>query len=200
MEDQTPPVWKSFLLDMGGAITLLPLFAIWCSHIAGKQIQDWDSAISDWCHRPEQRKAWILFSRLGDGWLYAAYFFWMRETGEPGANRLAAALLIAWGIGSALKIIVRRIRPQAIIPIGAPWATPTQWLWAWRYYKRAAVYRSFPSQHAAVSIAFAYALWPNPFACGLALAVCCSRVLVGAHYLGDVLAGVLVGIVAGRLA
>ena len=199
MEDQTPPVWKSFLLDMGGAITLLPLFAIWCSHIAGKQIQDWDSAISDWCHRPEQRKAWILFSRLGDGWLYAAYFFWMRETETPGANRLAAALLIAWGIGSALKIVVRRKRlpnirrKTTLLGVGSNryrlWAM-RQKLYGW----------SFPSQHAAVSIAFAYALWPNPFACGLALAVCCSRVLVGAHYLGDVLAGVLVGIVAGRLA
>jgi undecaprenyl-diphosphatase len=186
VKPETPPVWKSFLLDMGGAITLLPLFAIWCSHIAGKQIQDWDSAISDWCHRPEQRKAWILFSRLGDGWLYAAYFFWMRETETPGANRLAAALLIAWGIGSALKIVVRRKRQNPIRRRGKL----LNKLGAW----------SFPSQHAAVSIAFAYALWPNPFACGLALAVCCSRVLVGAHYLGDVLAGVLVGIVAGRLA
>jgi membrane-associated phospholipid phosphatase len=179
-----------------GAITLFPLFALWCGQIASSRIREWDVTISDWCHRPEQRKAWILFSRLGDGWLYAAYFFWMRETDTPGANRLAAALLIAWGMGSALKIVFRRRRKNPIL-----------WHW-WNNSRSARAGRMFqawggwcfPSQHAAVSIAFAYALWPNPFAAGLALLICCSRVLVGAHYLGDVLAGVVVGLVAGRLA
>lgn len=169
-----------------GAFFLFPAFTLWCGQITARRIRDWDSIISDWCHRPEQRKAWILFSRLGDGWLYAAYFFWMRETETPGANRLAAALLIAWGLGSALKILVRRKRQNPIRRRHKILQTMGSW--------------TFPSQHAAVSIAFAYALWPNPFAASLALLVCCSRVLVGAHYLGDVLAGVVVGIVAGRLA
>ena len=58
---------------------------------------------------------------------------------------------------------------------------------------------SFPSQHAAVAVAFACAL-PNPLTIALAAAICASRVFTGAHYLGDVVAGVVVGLVAGRLA
>jgi undecaprenyl-diphosphatase len=169
-----------------GAICLLPAFALWCGQLGAQRIKDWDIAISDWCHMPEQRKAWILFSRVGDGWLYAAYWWWMHEVGMPGAGKLAASLLIAWGIGSALKIVVGRKRQNPIRRKGKL----LNKLGAW----------SFPSQHAAVTVAFAYALWPNPGAILLALLVCCSRVLVGAHYVGDVLAGVVVGIVAGRLA
>jgi len=169
-----------------GAIAIFPAFLLWCAQLGAQQLKDWDSAISDWCHRPEQRKAWILFSRAGDGWLYAAYWFWMREVGMPGASKLAASLLIAWGIGSALKIVVRRKRQNPIRRKGKI----LNKLGAW----------SFPSQHAAVAVAFAYALWPNPGAILLALLVCCSRVLVGAHYLGDVLAGVVVGLIAGKLA
>jgi membrane-associated phospholipid phosphatase len=184
--NKTPPLWISFAYSTGGTLALIPSFLIWATLLAAHKLKELDSRISDWCHRPEQRKAWILFSRLGDGWLYAAYFFWMRESETPGANRLAAALLIAWGLGSALKIIVRRKRQNPIRRRHKILQTMGSW--------------TFPSQHAAVSIAFAYALWPNPFAAGLALLVCCSRVLVGAHYLGDVLAGVVVGLVAGRLA
>jgi membrane-associated phospholipid phosphatase len=51
-----------------------------------------------------------------------------------------------------------------------------------------------------VAVAFALALWPSPLPVVLALAICASRVLIGAHYLGDVLAGIAVGLVAGRLA
>jgi undecaprenyl-diphosphatase len=185
-DDYTPPLWITFAYTTGGTLMLIPSFLIWATLLAAHKLKELDSRISDWCHRPEQRKAWILFSRAGDGWLYAGYWFWMREVGMPGANKLAASLLIAWGIGSALKIVVRRKRQNPIHRRGKL----LNKLGAW----------SFPSQHAAVCIAFAYALWPNPGAILLALLVCCSRVLVGAHYVGDVLAGVVVGLIAGRLA
>jgi undecaprenyl-diphosphatase len=190
-----PAVWKSFLHNMYGAVLLCPLLAIWCGQIATRRIRDWDSVISDWCHRPEQRKAWILFSRLGDGWLYALVYLLAYYAGETAvAHRIAASCFLAWGMGSLLKIAVKRKRPYKPGPIDVR-EPPKTWS-----LQKGAFMRSFPSQHAAVSVAFACALWPSPFAAGLAVLICCSRVLVGAHYLGDVLAGVVVGLVAGRLA
>jgi undecaprenyl-diphosphatase len=169
-----------------GAITLFPSFALWCGQIAGRRIRDWDAAISGWCYRPEQRRAWLLFTRMGDGWFYALVYLLAYYSGQTAvAHRVAASCFLAWGIGSLLKVTVRRKRPSRYK--------------GWSVRER--MYRwSFPSQHAAVSVAFAYALWPSPFAAGLAALICCSRVLVGAHYLGDVLAGVAVGLLAGRLA
>ncbi len=184
---KTQPIWKSFALTAAGTVALLPAFALWFSQIAGRRIAEFDLRISGWCRRPEQRLAWKLFSRIGDGWLYALYFLVLRYSGEAAqARKLAITCFLAWGIGSAVKITVRRKRANPI-------------------HRRHKILRdignwSFPSQHAAVAVGFAYALWPNPAAAILAGLVCCSRVLIGAHYLGDVLAGVVVGLVAGRLA
>jgi undecaprenyl-diphosphatase len=131
-------------------------------------------------------KFWWFISRLGDGLLYVAVFACLRYLGAKGeADKLAAGILIAWGISAALKIAVRRRRPMAAPSPRGSLPKPSTW--------------SFPSQHSAVAIAVAYAMWPNPIAALLAAGICASRVLIGAHYLGDVLAGVLVGLVAGRL-
>jgi membrane-associated phospholipid phosphatase len=65
---------------------------------------------------------------------------------------------------------------------------------------------SFPSGHTASAVAFAIAVGTDTprqigFGVGtLAAAVAVSRVYVGAHYPGDVLAGAACGLVAGRLA
>ena len=102
------------------------------------------------------------------------------------ANHMAECVFLAWGIGSALKLLIRRKRQNPIHRRVRMLTKFSSW--------------SFPSQHAAVVVAFAFAMWPNPGALALAIVVCCSRVLSGAHYAGDVLAGVVVGLVAGRLA
>jgi membrane-associated phospholipid phosphatase len=178
MNRESQPLWKSFCLTTAGTLALVPSFILWC-----------DLVFTNWASARSPRMAWRLFSRLGDGWLYAATYLWMREMDQrPLAGRVAASVLLAWGLGSALKILVRRKRRNPRI-----------------FKKRAAFLNrwngwSFPSQHAAVTVAFAAALWPNPAAAALAVCVCCSRVLIGAHYLGDVLAGIAVGLVAGRLA
>lgn len=147
------------------------------------KLAELDSRFAAWAYRPEQRKAWRLFSRAGDGWLYTGYWLLLRWRGESG-NKLASAMLCAWGLGSAMKWAFRRRRQNQ----GSS-----------RYRKWGASW-SFPSQHAACAVAFACALWPNPTGVAFALLVCASRVLIGAHYLSDVLAGVAVGLLAWRLA
>ncbi len=175
---ETQPIWKSFCLTTAGTLALLPSFLLWC-----------DVAFTNWASGRSPRMAWRLFSRIGDGWLYAATYLYLRDMDQRAlAGRVAAACFLAWGIGSALKIIVRRKRQNPRI-----------------FTKRAAFLNrwngwSFPSQHSAVAVGFAVALWPHPAAAALAVCVCVSRVLIGAHYLGDVLAGIAVGLVAGRLA
>ena len=178
-----------------GAIALLPAFALWCGAIAQRTIVEWDLEISRWCHRSAQRRLWFLITRLGDGWLYATVFFGLRNHDrKPEAQHLAACVFVAWGICSLLKMIVRRPRRNPA------WAMTRvrlrqgrlRILSTWNSW-------SFPSQHAACAVAFAVAV-PNPATVAMAAAVCASRVLIGAHYLGDVLAGVLVGLAAGKLA
>ena len=185
-QSQTPPIWVSFTIYALGTIALLPSFALWCSRIAAQRIAEWDTTLTAWCHLPDQRRAWVLFSRLGDGWLYLLYFLALRYyAGEHAqAQRLGISCFLAWGIGSALKLLVRRRRQN-----------PIQ-----RYRFLCNLSWSFPSQHAAVAVAFAFCLWPNPGAIILAGAICAARVLGGAHYVGDVLVGILVGLLAGRLA
>lgn len=62
---------------------------------------------------------------------------------------------------------------------------------------------SFPSGHSASAFAFAEGVgatlpWPRPLLLLAATTVAQSRVHAGVHYLGDVVAGSLIGITAGR--
>ncbi len=63
---------------------------------------------------------------------------------------------------------------------------------------------SFPSNHAAGSLAMAMVIyfrryWGGRFMMALALLICFSRVFVGVHYPLDVLAGIVVGIVSASI-
>jgi membrane-associated phospholipid phosphatase len=177
MNERTQSLWKSFAYTTAGCIVLFPSFAHWCYCELRAKLADWDETLS--AAFRSQRRFWWWLSRAGDGWLYSLVFFVSRR------NRIAVSCFLAWGIGSALKILVRRRRQNPIRRRVKILNTLGSW--------------SFPSQHAAVAVAFACAL-PNPFTILLAAAICISRVLTGAHYLGDVVAGVAVGLVAGRLA
>ncbi len=185
-DDELTPIWLQALCY----VVLFPAFLIGCAGAAAAWLESWDERFTDWCL--VRSSIWRPISRCGDGWLYIFAFLWMRQYGQRSkADHMAIAIFLAWCIGSMLKLAVRRKRQN---PVRSGFLR-----------RRSGMLRkiaswSFPSQHAAVAVAFAYALWPNPFAAVLALAICCSRVLIGAHYLGDVLAGIAVGLVAGRLA
>ena len=123
---------------------------------------------------------------------------------EPWAERMRAAaripgLLFASialsGIAvDLLKVVVGRPRPKLLFASGA---------YEFSWIGLGADHWSFPSGHAATAAALATALWclwPEPlllYASAAAL-VAASRVVMGAHYLSDVIMGAFIGIVVSR--
>jgi undecaprenyl-diphosphatase len=131
----------------------------------------------------------IAATRAGDGWLW--YLTGLSILLVGGAERLTAvasagsAALVGVGIFTSLKKLSGRKRPCEIEP--HCWATllpPDQF--------------SFPSGHTitafAVAIAFGEfypALLPALLVCALVIAT--SRILLGMHFLSDVVVGALLG-------
>ncbi|OBZ93635.1 phosphatidic acid phosphatase [Pararhizobium polonicum] len=114
-------------------------------------------------------------SKAGTGWRLALYFL-----GTIGS----AGLLV-----QALKLIIGRARPALYLEYGAHSLTPFAREWQ---------FESFPSGHSAAVGAFfgAFAMlaprFRPVFALG-ALTIGISRVIVGAHYPSDVVAGLSLG-------
>ena len=135
------------------------------------------------------RRLAIAATRAGDGWLW--YITGLSILLLGGAERLTAvasagsAAFVGVGLFMSLKKISGRKRPCEIEP--HCWATllpPDQF--------------SFPSGHTitafAVSIAlgeFYPALLPALLVCAIAIAT--SRILLGMHFLSDVVVGALLG-------
>ena len=145
--------------------------------------------VNHW-HAPRWIRVWMMCAtRGGDGWLwYAMGLVILLAGGEQrfaavGAAALAAAIGIV--LFRRLKKATGRRRPCAIEP--HCWATllpPDQF--------------SFPSGHTITAFAVSVALsrfYPD-LATGLlfcALSIAASRILLGMHFLSDVLAGAAVG-------
>ena len=129
----------------------------------------------------------LVFAHLGDSPLWAAISaiaYWRGDARLRAAVILmAAAVILAAVLNFGIKNLVRRPRPGGYSP----------WL-----YSRSMDQHSFPSGHAArvgavaVTLSAAYpSLWPAAVIC--ALGVAAARVALGAHYLGDVAFGLLIG-------
>ena len=108
---------------------------------------------------------------------------------------LAVGILVSAAVGLVLVSVVR-------IFIGAP--RPYELYDFYEIKPRKWSGRSFPSRHAYSSFAIATlaALIHPLVALGtalVALSLCISRVLVGIHFIKDVVAGALIGIIAGVL-
>lgn len=135
------------------------------------------------------RRLAIAATRAGDGWLW--YLTGISILLLGGAERLTAvasagsAALVGVGIFTSLKKLSGRKRPCEIEP--HCWATllpPDQF--------------SFPSGHTITAFAVAIAFGEFYPALLLALLVCAlviatSRILLGMHFLSDVVAGALLG-------
>jgi undecaprenyl-diphosphatase len=145
--------------------------------------------INDWT-APVWIRVWMLAaSRLGDGWLWWSIGFAILLAG--GRHRYevlvagGVAVGVAQGVGRLLKIAVSRERPGvARTHVWARVPPPDPY--------------SFPSAHTMTAFAFTLAvglgipelLWWLLFAAG---SVAASRVVLGLHYVSDVVVGGVLG-------
>jgi undecaprenyl-diphosphatase len=141
-------------------------------------------------HAPRWIRVWMLCAtRGGDGWLWYAMGLIVLLTGGHDRFLAVGDAGLAAGLGTAiflrLKKATGRRRPCAIEP--HCWATllpPDQF--------------SFPSGHTITAFAVAVTLsrfYPD-LATGLmfcALSIAASRILLGMHFLSDVVAGAAIG-------
>ena len=140
------------------------------------------------------RQIAILFAHSGDSWfwLLGLGLLWLlgNATGKATALTMALGILITAAIVFALKFTIRRQRPEG----------------DWGGIYRKTDPHSFPSGHAARAVMLAVVavgLGPAWFAILLVIwapLVILARVAMGVHYLSDVLAGALVGVVTGWMA
>ncbi len=147
---------------------------------------------------PRWVRVWMLAaSRLGDGWLWLAAAALLAADGSFGLRVLGAGVVSA-AIANALllsvKRRVRRPRPcERARPAGFD-VGPLAWFPSDRF--------SFPSGHALNAfaigsvIALSYPLTALPVL-AVAASVAASRVVLGLHWLSDVLVGSLVGALIG---
>jgi undecaprenyl-diphosphatase len=142
-------------------------------------------------HAPRVERAVGAYSALGQHgalWLALGLAGGALDGGRRSRWRRATlTVAAAYGANQALKLAVRRRRPELPdLPPLIP--TPTQ--------------LSFPSAHAATSFAAARAfaaLLPRAPLRAAAAAMAGSRLYLGVHYPSDIVAGVLLGATIGRI-
>jgi undecaprenyl-diphosphatase len=146
----------------------------------------------------EHRAGWLdpvfvglsVFGYFGAGWIVLAAAISLATRRNPAFPVLLTATSV-WTadlLALALKTTFERPRPRIAVPQADP--------------LMGALGHSFPSGHAATAFAGAVALgylWRRaaPLVFLLAAAIAYSRVYVGVHYPGDVLAGALLGAAVG---
>jgi undecaprenyl-diphosphatase len=146
---------------------------------------------------PKWLRLWMLSAtRCGDGWLWYALGLALVLYGGPSRFHalLASTLAVVTGIALfvTLKRAFRRERPCELEPhCWADLLPPDQF--------------SFPSGHTITAFAVAISLGgfypeilPGMLFCAISIAA--SRVVLGMHFLSDVLAGAAIGAALGALA
>ena len=146
---------------------------------------------------PQWLRLWMLAAtRGGDGWLWYALGLAVALFGGPERFHalLASTLAVATGIALfvTLKHAIRRERPCELEPhCWAHLLPPDQF--------------SFPSGHTITAFAVTAALagfyqgmLPGLLFCAISIAA--SRVVLGMHFLSDVLAGAALGVTLGAVA
>ena len=95
-----------------------------------------------------------------------------------------AGVVVAYAISEVVKLVVQEERPCRTAPSIAECPEPGDW--------------SFPSNHSVIAGSSAMAIWALHRTYGWVAAVCAiaaasSRVIVGVHYVHDVMAGLALG-------
>ena len=139
------------------------------------------------------RKWMVVASRGGDGWLWGAVGLLLLFFGGERRFQALEGGFVATGAGQLTFLILKRLigreRPCALeTHCWANLLPPDRF--------------SFPSGHTitAFAITFSLGLWYPTLLPGLAfcaLSVAASRVILGLHYLSDVLAGMVIGMAIG---
>ena len=137
------------------------------------------------------RSVMVFFAHSGDSWFWLAALFliWLLDKGEWHTR---AALMTTGILGLAVLVLIIKFTVRRRRPAG-------EW---------GAIYRntdphSFPSGHAARAIFLAVlALSLGPLWFGILLLiwaplVALARVALGVHYLSDIVAGLILGLLAG---
>ena len=143
---------------------------------------------------PRWLRLWMIAAtRLGDGWLLAAFAL-VYPLADDHGRRVIGAGFFAAAIANAFLVCVkrrvRRARPCELARVPRVDLERVAWLASDRF--------SFPSGHAlnafalASVIALGYPL-AAPLALFAAANVAASRVVLGLHWLSDVVAGAVVG-------
>ena len=153
----------------------------------------WSAVLQGLSSAPPLRRILSVLAHSGDIFFVIpilAVFWWLGDVRTKSiALMLAAASLVSVTVIFGVKLIVRRRRP------------PGEW---GQFYRKTDPY-SFPSGHAAKTMSLAVVVLVfGPFWAGLLLLlwaamVGLSRVALGVHYLSDITAGYLSGLVVGLL-
>ncbi len=137
----------------------------------------------------------VLLAHSGDSWLWATgvSLAWLLSFGKSSLHHFSAILELSIVFQAlvvfVIKYIIRRERPSG----------------EWGGIYRQVDPHSFPSGHATRAVMLAVlALSLGPAWFGLLLAVwaplvCAARVMTGVHYVSDVVAGMLLGLLMGVL-
>lgn len=158
---------------------------------------EWDARISRKMRIAEKpgplRSLAVVLAHSGDSWfwLVGLGLLWWRgiDFWKSWALILILSILLTAGVVSIIKIVVRRKRPEG----------------EWGKFYRSTDPHSFPSGHAARAVMLAVVvLGIGPLGLGLLLLIWAplvgmARVAMGVHYLSDVLAGMVLGLLIGVL-
>jgi undecaprenyl-diphosphatase len=167
------------------------------SHVAASDFRLSDRLV-DWTP-PRWFRYWMLWAtRLGDGWLWL-FAAVLLAAGGPECRRALAAAAVSAGLANIVLVLVkgqvRRPRPCDVAGPRNP-ETIRRYVPSDRY--------SFPSGHSLNAFAMAAVLAPSfPLLAAplllVAANVAASRVVLGRHFLSDVLAGSALGALIGGL-
>lgn len=146
---------------------------------------------------PHWFRLWMLWAtRLGDGWLWLCAAVVLAAGGSE-CHRVLAAAAVSAGLANIVLVLVKgQVRRPRPCDVARPWNPK-----ATRRYVPSDRY-SFPSGHSlnAFAIGSVLALSFPPLAAPLLLvaaSVAASRVVLGRHFLSDVLAGSALGALIG---